>query len=167
MESVILEHATNELASASTLHLVCPILQIQLQAGLWQSRPPRRILVEERPHSASYKLVLDKPVEVTKGNSYYLRFEIDSGALFISGASIANETDYDYGLPFRVDGYDAFGGIYRGLNLQVYWDDNADKLESFVTNLDQSDYIFLPTNHQYARNHAGPRTLSTYHFILP
>jgi YYY domain-containing protein len=51
-----------------------------------------------------------------------------------------------------VDGYDAFGGIYRGdLNLQVYWDDNADKLTRFINILDQADYIFIPTNHQYAQ----------------
>jgi hypothetical protein len=51
-----------------------------------------------------------------------------------------------------VDGYDAFGGLYRGdLNLQVYWDDNADKLARFVTTLDQADYIFIPTNHQYGQ----------------
>ena len=54
--------------------------------------------------------------------------------------------------PSAVDGYDAFGGIYRGdLNLQVYWDDNAEKLDRFVTTLDQTDYIFIPTNHQYAQ----------------
>ena len=32
----------------------------------------------------------------------------------LSGSYIANETDYDWGLPFRIDGFDAFGGIYRG-----------------------------------------------------
>ena len=43
-------------------------------------------------------------------------------------------------------------GIYRGdLNLQVYWDDNADKLARFQSILDQTDYIFIPTNHQYAQ----------------
>ena len=54
-------------------------------------------------------------------------------SLQISGATVANETDYDYPLPFRVDDNDAFGGIYRGdLTLQVYWDDNADKFNRFV-----------------------------------
>ena len=72
--------------------------------------------------------------------------------LSLNGSAVSNETDYDYGLPFRVDGYDAFGGIYRGdLNLQVYWDDNADKLKRFVDTLNQTDYIFIPTNHQYAQ----------------
>ncbi len=87
--------------------------------------------------------------------------------LFIDGSAVINETDYDYGLPFRIDGYDAFGGIYRGdLNLQVYWDDNADKLERYVSTLDQGDYIFIPTNHQYAQITRLPERypLTTYYY---
>jgi len=97
-------------------------------------------------------LKFNKPVPVTKGTQYYLRFSLDEGRLIIRGAAVVNETDYDYGLPFRIDGYDAFGGIYRGdLNLQVYWDDDEIKRNRYVTTLDEADYIFIPTNHQYAQ----------------
>jgi YYY domain-containing protein len=93
-----------------------------------------------------------KPVPATVGKNLWLSIQTSDGLLTFSGAAIANETDYDYGLPFRLDGYDAFGGIYRGdLNLQVYWDDNPDKLNRFVDTLNQTDYIFIPTNHQYAQ----------------
>ena len=108
--------------------------------------------VSSDPRGDSYTLTLDKPVELENGTQYYLLLGVDSGLLSLAGASITNETDYDYGLPFRIDNYDAFGGIYRGdLNLQVYWDDNTEKLERFVSTLDQTDYIFVPTNHQYAQ----------------
>jgi YYY domain-containing protein len=104
------------------------------------------------PRGDSYTLKLDGPIAVTKGQQYYLLLEVDSGSFSISGSSVVNETDYDYGLPFRIDGYDAFGGIYNGEpNLQVYWDDNDDKLERFISTLGQGDYIFIPTNHQYAQ----------------
>ncbi|HLF74454.1 MAG TPA: DUF2298 domain-containing protein, partial [Anaerolineales bacterium] len=100
----------------------------------------------------SYAFKFNKPVSLRQGSPYYLRLEIDAGILEISGAAIANETDYDYALPFRVDGYDPFGGIYRGdLNLQVYWDDNAEKLTRYVEMLSQADYILIPTNHQYGQ----------------
>jgi YYY domain-containing protein len=104
------------------------------------------------PRGEPLTLSLDQPVAVTAGQNYILRFATDSSLLTFSGAAVANETDYDYPLPFRIEGYDGFGGIYRGgLTLQVYWDDNADKLARFTETLDQTDYIFIPTNHQYAQ----------------
>ena len=64
--------------------------------------------------------------------------------------------------------YDPFGGIYRGdLNLQVYWDDNADKLARFQSVLDQTDYIFIPTNHQYAQITRIPERYPADHRVLP
>ncbi|NJC96648.1 MAG: hypothetical protein FIB03_09995, partial [Anaerolineae bacterium] len=153
IEGITLGHATNTLVSSSTLNLVLSKTpdpapeQILATASLTADFPINNDL-----RGNSYTLELDKPVTVTKGEQYYLHFELNAGSLIISGASVANETDYDYGLPFRVDGYDAFGGIYRGdLNLQVYWDDNEEKLNRFVSTLDQADYIFIPTNHQYAQ----------------
>ena len=103
------------------------------------------------PRGQSFTLVFPQPIRVAKGQTYFLRLET-TGALTLAGATIANETDYDWSLPFRIDGYDAFGGLYRGdLNLQVYWDDNADKLTRFNDILNQTDYIFIPTNHQYGQ----------------
>lgn len=104
------------------------------------------------PRGAPATLTLDRPLMVSDGQVYFLRFETTGGELTLFGSAVANETDYDYGLPFRVNGYDGFGGIYRGdLNFQVYWDDNADKLERFTSTLDLADYIFIPTNHQYGQ----------------
>ncbi|MBI5935179.1 MAG: glycosyltransferase family 39 protein [Chloroflexi bacterium] len=98
-----------------------------------------------------FTLKLSQPIPLAQGQSFLLRVET-TGALTLAGAGIANETDYDWNLPFNVDGYDAFGGIYRGdLNLQVYWDDNADKLARLTNSLNQTDYIFIPTNHQYGQ----------------
>jgi YYY domain-containing protein len=63
---------------------------------------------------------------------------------------VANEGDWDDGLPLRVDGYDAFGGLYTpGLNFNMYWDDNLDKLTRFTNILDQAEYIFISSNRQW------------------
>ena len=153
VESIRLGHALNAFVRSSTLNLIL------------SSAPnpsPEQVLAtstltadfdsDDDPRGKSYTLTLDRPAPVIKGQQYYLRFELDAGMLTLDGAAVANETDYDYGLPFRVDGYDAFGGIYRGdLNFQVYWDDNEDKLNRFVDTLNQADYIFIPTNHQYSQ----------------
>ncbi|MBN1453680.1 MAG: glycosyltransferase family 39 protein, partial [Anaerolineales bacterium] len=103
-----------------------------------------------RGESATF--VFNEPVALDTTQTYYLKLETDGSPLILSGSAVANETDYDYGLPFRINGYDGFGGIYRGdLNFQVYWDDNADKLARFTETLNLADYIFIPTNHQYAQ----------------
>lgn len=99
-----------------------------------------------------YLLNFKNPVKLVSGKTYYLHLETSGGALLFTGSAVVNETDYDYGLPFRIGGFDGFGGLYRGdLNLQVYWDDNADKLTRFITTLNSADYIFIPTNHQYGQ----------------
>ncbi|WKZ46522.1 MAG: DUF2298 domain-containing protein [Anaerolineales bacterium] len=153
LTAITLGHAANALASSSTFSLT-------LSSG--PEHTPEQILAtstltadfdaQADPRGNAYTLELSQPVEVKRDTPYHLRLQVDDGILTITGSGVVNETDYDYGLPFRVDGYDAFGGIYRGdLNLQVYWDDNADKLARFTSTLDQADYIFIPTNHQYAQ----------------
>lgn len=94
----------------------------------------------------------DTPIPVIKGQPYILKIETTGNGLALSGSALANETDLDFGLPFRVDGFDPFGGMYRGdLILQVYWEENADKLNRYIETLNQADYILIPTNHQYGQ----------------
>ncbi len=104
------------------------------------------------PRGPTVSFTFDRPVPVKKDVLYSLTIETLGENLTLTGAAIANETDYDWSLPFRVDGFDAFGGLYRGdLIFQVYWDDNPDKLTRFMDVLSQTDYIFIPTNHQYGQ----------------
>jgi YYY domain-containing protein len=102
------------------------------------------------PRGKSYTLALDHPFPVVNGQTYFLRLETN-GALTMVGAAPINETDWDDGLPLRYENYDGFGGLYQGgLNLQIYFDDNADKLARFVNALSQGDYIFMSSNRQWA-----------------
>lgn len=157
LDEVVLEHVSNAVvdtvAETQTLNL---LISKEPNATPEQSIASASITTEfeiaRDPRGDSYTLTLDPPVQVEQDAQYYLQLEVDSGLLSITGATVANETDYDYPLPLRVDGYDAFGGIYRGdLNLQVYWPDNEEKLDRFVTTLNDSDYILIPTNHQYGQ----------------
>ncbi|MBN1303839.1 MAG: glycosyltransferase family 39 protein [Anaerolineales bacterium] len=104
------------------------------------------------PRGKSASFLFEPALKLDAAQTYYLQLETDGAPLTLYGSALINETDYDFTLPFRVDGYDGFGGLYRGdLILQVYWDDSAEKSERFVTMLDQGDYILIPTNHQYAQ----------------
>ena len=98
----------------------------------------------------AYTLKLNKPTALEKGRNYLLRI-VTTGPLALIGSAPIQETSWDDGLPLRMDGFDAFGGIFQGdLNFEMYWDDNADKLTRFETNLDAGDYIFISSNRQWA-----------------
>ncbi len=97
-----------------------------------------------------YSLALDKPIEVKKDQTLYFHIE-STGALTLLGAAPVNESSWDDGLPLRMDGYDAYGGIYQGgFNFEMYWDDNEDKLNRFMSNLDNGEYVFISSNRQWA-----------------
>ena len=100
-----------------------------------------------------YTLTLDNPVQLLPGQTYYLRLQNPDGAgsLSIVGDTLANEGEWDDGLPLRVDGYDGFGGIYPGdVNFNMYWDDNPDKLARFLRILNESDYLVITSSRQWA-----------------
>jgi uncharacterized membrane protein len=106
----------------------------------------------EDPRGGSYTLKLDRPLSVVKGNPYDLRLELveGEGALVPRGSANANETTWDDGLPLRMDGYDGYGGIYRGdLVFEMYWDDSSTKLSRFLSILDQADYLYITSNRQW------------------
>lgn len=108
---------------------------------------------EDGLRGPSLTLSLDRPVPLVADQQYILTITTSGGGAAISSSGIANETDYDWGLPFRIDGYDPFGGLYSNedLVLQVYWVEDANKLNRFVDILSKADYIVIPTNHQYGQ----------------
>jgi YYY domain-containing protein len=93
------------------------------------------------------------PIILELEEMYQLRLNVidQVGAVSLRGAGIANESSWDDGLPLRMDGYDPFGGIYKGgLNFEMYWDDNPEKLTRFVSTLDQADFIMITSSRQWA-----------------
>lgn len=94
----------------------------------------------------------DDPIRVEEGDSFNLELfsQGDAGALItLKGATIANEGAWDDALPVRIDGYDAFGGIYQDLNFDMYEVDNPQKLERYLGILDQTDYILISSSRQW------------------
>nr|BAL58276.1 tetratricopeptide repeat domain protein [uncultured Chloroflexota bacterium] len=106
-------------------------------------------LPEKGRRGAEAHLKFPQPVVLEQGRTYYLRLWA-SEPLQVSGAYLINESSWDDGLPLRLERYDGFGGIYQGLNLELYWDDNPEKLARFVETLSQGDYILITSNRQWA-----------------
>ncbi|MEW5868775.1 MAG: DUF2298 domain-containing protein [Chloroflexota bacterium] len=104
------------------------------------------------PEQDAYLLTLNTPLQIFEGQQYdlVLKMQSQGGLLKISGLGVANEGDWDDGLPLRMDGYDGFGGIYPlELNFNMYWDDNPEKLARFERILDQADYLLITSSRQW------------------
>ncbi|MEA4908932.1 MAG: DUF2298 domain-containing protein [Anaerolineaceae bacterium] len=109
----------------------------------------------EDPRGQAYTLQLDRPFQVEKGQTYQLRLHVDGpGKIAAYGSRQAIESSWDDSLPLGMPGYNPYDfnqGVYRSeLNFEMYWDDNADKLDRFLDILDQADYIFITSNRQWA-----------------
>jgi YYY domain-containing protein len=103
--------------------------------------------------SGGYLLRLDRPFAVEQNRRYEIRVSVveGQGSLVLWGSPIANEGDWDDGLPLRLLTYDGFGGIYQpGLNFNMYWDDNPEKLERFLRIMNDSEYIVISSSRQWA-----------------
>ncbi len=95
------------------------------------------------------RVALDPKVRLERGRTYLLTLRVAKGAVFLRGTVVTNETSWDDGLPLRVDGYDPFGGLYQGLTLELYWDDNEDKRKRFYDILDRTDVILITSSRQW------------------
>ncbi len=123
-----------------------------------------------------YTITLDEPILLQQGKTYSLTLEADQGAgdIAIYGSKRLNESSWDDGLPFYMYGYDPFNentGVYSSdLNLELYNDDNEDKLENFYTSLEEADYIYITSNRQWGSTtqipERYPLTVAYYRALL-
>jgi len=129
--------------------------------------------VKSDPRGEPYTVAFDSPPTLKRGAGYLLALDLvgGDGSLAIYGSAPAHESTWDDGLPLRMDGYDPYGGIYRsGLNFEMYWDDNANKLTRFLSTLDQADYIFITSNRQWGTTTRVPEryplTSAYYRYLI-
>ena len=112
-------------------------------------------LPESDPRGQAYSFSFRQPVALKANQTYYLQFKTlnSPGQIAFYGIKHVKESSWDDVLPIGVDGYNPFDhymGVYStDLNFEMYWDDNAQKLERFLSSLDQADYIFISSNRQW------------------
>ena len=135
-------------ASQQSLSLsIGPTTGRQSQASLSADFAPG-----ESGFGPGFSLTIDPPLDVQAGEMYQVTVALETfaGAVSLRGAGLANEGDWDDGLPLRLDGYDGYGGIYPlGLDFQMYWDDNDEKLQRFLRIYQEAEYIAISSNRQW------------------
>jgi hypothetical protein len=99
------------------------------------------------------------PAALVRDQTYYLLVStLDESQVVVSGSTVANE-NWDEGIPVPFEGRDPFGGLYRGLTMEIHWVDNEDKRQMYLNNLAQVEYIVLPSQR---RLWASTRLPNTY-----
>jgi YYY domain-containing protein len=142
-------------ANPANKKLLLTLNSIGDSANIGSAEVEGSFLPGQDPRGEGLWVELDPPVKLAKNKPYYLslQFVDGPGRVSVYGSKHANETSWDDALPLGVDGYDPYGygnGIYRTeLNFEMYFDDNAEKLDRFLTNLEQVDYIFISSNRQW------------------
>ena len=73
--------------------------------------------------------------------------------MLISTPGVALESSWDDALPLPRPSFVPYqdnAGIFRGdLNLEMYWPDDASKIQRFYSILNQAEYIFISSNRQF------------------
>ncbi len=99
----------------------------------------------------------DEPLILGEGQAQDLDLTIEmvsgEGQIMISTPGAALESSWDDALPLPRPGFVPYqdnAGIFRGdLNLEMYWPDDASKIQRFYTILNQAEYIFISSNRQF------------------
>lgn len=114
----------------------------------------------EEPISIDHPQVLDIEISLEEGE----------GAITFGAFAPIHESSWDDGLPTSKPGFIGYatsGGLYQGgLNLELYWLDDASKLERFKDTLITGDYIFITSNRQWGTISRVPERypLSTFYY---
>lgn len=166
-QTFIYPRESGELSSI-TLNRVVDLLETPgekiLTASLIDPNNPEAILAsgsitgtflpENDPRGESATITFNKPVMLEKSTGYTLGLTLTGdGELGIYNDTTTVESSWDDSLPVSMYGYNQFGywdGIYgNNRNMELYWDDNEEKLASLTLNLDQTDAIFISSSRQW------------------
>jgi len=96
----------------------------------------------------------DPPIRIEKDKLYTLIVTTEGDAnIALYGNKPALETSWDDPLPLAIKGitpFDYNSGPYRtDLNFEMYWEEKPDKLNRFLSTIQQADYIFMTSNRQW------------------
>ena len=151
LKEVLLGRAAQQIPTAGILDtLTATITNSQSGQVLAATKVSGDMFPANDPRGGQVRLTFAPPLPVEQAQTYFLQLGTDQGAVALRGSAPANKSSWDDGLPLRVDGLDGYSGLYQGdLNFEMYWNDDAAKLERFTTTLDQADYIFISSNRQW------------------
>lgn len=83
--------------------------------------------------------------EIEAGKVYFLTASTLSTQPLQLFRNVISVEEWDEPLPVRFGGYDPFGMFYQGITMNVRWADNETKRAMYLNNLENVDYIIVPS----------------------
>ena len=155
LEEIILNRVADLTASNQVSTLKASIIaQNDPQTILASAQLESNFAVTSDLRGEHYTLRFDEAPVLEKNTAYYLLLQVEGSAVLgIYNSITALESTWDDALPVGLYGYNQFdyiNGIYGNhLNMELYWDDNSEKLDRLTSILDQADAIFISSNRQW------------------
>ena len=111
------------------------------------------------PRGEQKVIYLDRAVTLESNHGYMLVFNVEQPTdgsettLAFYNNVLATESSWDDAIPLSMHNYDVWGnqnGLYgNNKNFEIYWDDNAEKLDRIESILDSADTIIMTSNRQW------------------
>ena len=95
---------------------------------------------------------------ITAGETYYLVAVSQGSETIAVSRMVVSSESWDEGLPVRLEGWDPYGQLYRGAQMEVRWHDDENKRDMFLDTLAQADYVILPSQRGIWSTCRLPRT---------
>jgi YYY domain-containing protein len=155
LKEVFVPHIVDWEAAPGEKTLTLSILDLNENEMVGSTAIKSSFLAAADRRGSGFTFVFNTPLAIKTNKAYSLQVRLTDGqgSIAFYGSRQALESSWDDPLPLGLNGYSPYdynNGIYRSdLNFEMYWEDNTEKLDRFLTNLNQADYLFISSNRQW------------------
>jgi YYY domain-containing protein len=160
LDKITLNRAVDLFQNPAQKTLIVRVVDLDdLNTSLATGKITDTFSVGDDPRGEQKVIYLDGPVTLEANHGYMLIFSVDTPAdgsetaLAFYNNVIATESSWDDAIPLSMHEYDVWGnqnGLYgNNKNFEIYWDDNAEKLDRIESILDEVDTIIMTSNRQW------------------
>ncbi|HVN55320.1 MAG TPA: phospholipid carrier-dependent glycosyltransferase [Anaerolineaceae bacterium] len=155
LTGVVIPHAATISGETALLDV-----QVSTDPGGQTVLASTKVAIVDSPNPAGEEIegIFSIPARIEAGRTYYLHATSSGIQPIRISRTFLTVEDWDEGLPLAIEGKDPFGQLYRGAIMYVRWNDDINKREMFLANLDQADYVIVPSQRSVWANCRLPLT---------
>ena len=135
-------------------------IQVSADPGGQTVLASTQVAIVDGPDPAGEEIegIFSTSARIEAGRTYYLQATSSGMQPIRIMRTFLTVEDWDEGLPLSIEGEDPFGQLYKGAILYVRWNDDVNKREMFLNDLDLADYVIVPSQRSVWANCRLPLT---------